>query len=193
MRYQYVVILKKDSERTIDFLSLLLCFISILAFIYSAGNTLFVQKIHNARTYSTFIFVAILFIGLLVNLITWRRTGHRLRYRYLLLAAAVGWFALTNWPWMAAVFPLLAFLEHQTRRPMEVGFHYDRVVINTLVKERHAWREFNNIVLKDGLLTLDFKNNRLFQKEVVDDDDEDNADEEEFNAFCRDRLQAVTA
>jgi len=43
-------------------------------------------------------------------------------------------------------------------------------------------------VLKDGLLTLDFKNNRLMQKEIADDEDEDDADEEEFNTWCRDQL-----
>jgi hypothetical protein len=47
-------------------------------------------------------------------------------------------------------------------------------------------------VLRDGLLTLDFKSNRLLQREVADDDDDDYADEEEFNAYCRDRLSAVT-
>jgi hypothetical protein len=45
-------------------------------------------------------------------------------------------------------------------------------------------------VLRNGLLTLDFKSNRLLQREVADDDDDDNADEEEFNAYCRECLAA---
>ena len=88
-------------------------------------------------------------------------------------------------------FFLLAFLEYQTKRPLEIGFHHDRVVINTLIKRRFEWSAFNNVVLRDGLLTLDFSNNRLMQKEVADDEEEDDADEEEFNAFCRDRLAAA--
>jgi hypothetical protein len=40
------------------------------------------------------------------------------------------------------------------------------------------------------LLTLDFKNNRILQKEVVDDEEED-ADEDEFNTYCRERLAAA--
>jgi hypothetical protein len=81
-----------------------------------------------------------------------------------------------------------AFLEYQTKRPLEIGFDYDRIVINTLIRQRHDWSAFNNIVLKDGLLTLDFKNNRLMQKEIADDEDEDDADEEEFNTWCREQL-----
>jgi hypothetical protein len=62
-------------------------------------------------------------------------------------------------------------------------------VINTLFRRRYDWTDFNNVVLKDGLLTLDFKNNRLLQKEVLEDDDEDDADEDEFNDYCQTRLK----
>ena len=92
-------------------------------------------------------------------------------------------------PWIGIVFLLLAFLEHQTKRPLEIGFDRDRVVINTLIRQQHDWSVFNNVLLRDGLLTLDFKNNRLLQKEIADDDaEDDDVDEEEFNAYCRDRL-----
>jgi hypothetical protein len=83
---------------------------------------------------------------------------------------------------------VLSFLEYQTKRPLEIGFDRDQVVINTLFRQRYDWSFFNNVLLKDGLLTLDFKSNRLLQKEVADDEDEDDVEEEEFNAYCRDRL-----
>jgi len=44
------------------------------------------------------------------------------------------------------------------------------------------------VILKDGLLTLDFKNNKVYQKEALDDDEPD-ADEDEFNEYCKSRLQ----
>jgi hypothetical protein len=31
---------------------------------------------------------------------------------------------------------------------------------------QHAWGEFSNIILRDGLLTLDFANNKLVQLEI---------------------------
>jgi hypothetical protein len=192
MRYQYVVILKKDSEKTIDFLSLLLCFFSALSFLFFAVGPLFIQNGPNARTWFLCMTAAILIIGPVINLITRRRTRGQVRYRYLLLVAAIGWISMTVLPWIAAFFFLLAFLEFQAKRPLEIGFHHDRVVINTLIKQSHDWVDFNNVVLKDGLLTLDYKNNRLLQKEVADDEDEDDADEEEFNAFCRQQLKKTT-
>jgi hypothetical protein len=184
MRYQFVVILKKDGERATDLLSILLCLFSALSFFFFAYR--------EVRTNTAFILAGtalLLLIGLVINLLNRRRT--RVRYLYWLLIAGVAWIGLTSAPWVGGFFFLLAFLEYQTKRPLEIGFDQDRVVINTLIRRRHEWSVFNNIVLKDGLLTLDFKNNRLLQKEVADDDDEDDADEDEFNAYCQDRLMAA--
>jgi len=43
------------------------------------------------------------------------------------------------------------------------------------------------VILKDGILTLDFKDNKLIQKEVLDDD-EPEAEEDEFNEYCQSKL-----
>lgn len=46
----------------------------------------------------------------------------------------------------------------------------------------HAWTDFNNIILKDNLLTLDFKNNTLLQLMVAKTSY--GTDEQSFNDFC---------
>jgi hypothetical protein len=202
MRYQYVVILKKDSQRVTDALSVVLLLFSVIGFSLSGLHGL--QTTHFTGAYGTgsttggplaawlALGAALLLLaGLAVNLVLRRRGATRIRYRYWLLAAALGWICFSSLYWIGAFFFLLAFLEYQTKRPLEIGFHSDRVVINSLIKRRFDWTAFNNVVLRDGLLTLDFKNNRLMQKEVADDDEEDDADEEEFNAFCRDRLASA--
>ena len=188
MRYKYVVILKNDRERATDTISMLLCLFSAGMFLHSSF-----QKIQ--PNYMGLSLATLLLIGLAVNLILARRKpkpGYRsappVRYRYWLLLSGVGWFALTATPWFGAFFLLFSVLEYQAKRPLEIGFDDDRVVVNNIVRQRYDWSAFNNVILKDGLLTLDFKNNRLLQKEVADDDEEDDADEEEFNAFCRSRL-----
>ena len=188
MRYKYVVILKNDRERATDAISALLC-------LFSAGMFLQSSYQHVPPNYLGIAIAALLLIGLAVNLILARRKpkpGYRspppIRYRYWLLLSAVGWFALTTTPWFGAFFVLFCILEYQAKRPLEIGFNDDRIAINKLIRQWYDWSAFNNVILKDGLLTLDFKNNRLLQKEVADDDEEDDADEEEFNAFCRSRL-----
>jgi hypothetical protein len=203
MRYQYVVILKKNSERLTDLLSILLCLFSAFSFLFFAISSINGNHLTGADgdgysigapgiTYVISAAAIILLAGLVINLLARRRSRNtRVRYRYLLILAAIGWIGMTSAPWIGLFFFLAAFLEYQTKRPLEIGFHHDRVVINTLIKQRHDWSVFNNIILKDGLLTLDFKSNRLMQKEVAEDEEEDDADEEEFNAYCRSCLTAA--
>jgi hypothetical protein len=186
MRYKYVVILKKTNERTTDILSILLCLFSALAFAYSGLGSL-----HSGTSTLSWIALAVsivLLAGLITNLTINRIKRRQIRYRYWLLLSAIGWIGLTPTPWIGLVFMALTFLEYQTKRPLEIGFDLDRIVINSLITRTFTWTDFNNIILKDGLLTLDFKSNRLLQREVADDEDEDDADEEEFNMFCRERL-----
>src|SRR5882757_3440131 len=178
MHYQYVVTLKKDSGRATDLLSFLMCLFSGVSFLFAGLQP---------RIYFLLIMSAVLLIGLAIQSMA-KGNGRRERYRYLLLLAAMGWIGMPILPWLGAIFLLLVFLEHQTRRPLEIGFDHDRVVINSLIRRQYEWSAFSNVVLRDGLLTLDFKNNRLLQKEVLDDEDEDDADEEEFNDYCKARL-----
>ncbi len=80
-----------------------------------------------------------------------------------------------------------ALLEAQAKYPLEIGFHAEGVVLNSLFKKKFPWNSFQSVILKDGLLTLDFRNNKIFQKEVLDDDEPD-AEEDEFNDYCRSKL-----
>ena len=181
MRYQYVVILKRGSDKAIDLISILLCIFSTLNFLYAQMHT-------SPINYFLILAAGIILAGVLYNIITARKKKDTVRYKYLLLIAGLGWIGMPYLPWLSVLFVLLTFLEYQAKYPLEIGVSGDRVVINTLIKQRHDWSAFNNIILKDGLLTLDFKSNRLIQKEVMDDEEED-ADEDEFNAYCQQMLK----
>ena len=54
---------------------------------------------------------------------------------------------------------------------------------NGIFGKSYYWTEFSNVILKDELLTLDFKNNRLIQ--LVVDVNCTPVNEIEFNEFCR--------
>ncbi|MBE7169687.1 MAG: hypothetical protein INR73_03810 [Williamsia sp.] len=110
-------------------------------------------------------------------------------YSHILMAAGLTWFAVPGLvAWIGLPVLVLALLERPAKLPLEIGFTDDRIVINNLFKKRFHWNDFHNIILKDGLLTLDFKNNKLIQRETLDDD-EDDASEDEFNAYCKLRLR----
>ncbi|HUM98287.1 MAG TPA: hypothetical protein PK275_10545 [Chitinophagaceae bacterium] len=59
----------------------------------------------------------------------------------------------------------------------------DHILYPSFPKRKIKWHELNNIVLKDGLLSLDFKNNKIIQQLL--EENETAIDENEFNQFCR--------
>ncbi|MHA4810269.1 hypothetical protein ACX0G9_19305 [Flavitalea flava] len=205
MRYQYVVILKRDSDRVIDIISIILC-------AFSALNFLFEQVRSQHINYFLSLAFLILVTGIIINIRSAqinirsarsgpytispdpdnapspRKTGSQVRYKYWLLTAGVAWLGMPYLQWLSIFFFVLTFLEYQAKYPLEIGLSDDRIVINTLFKQRFDWSAFNNIILKDGLLTLDFKTNRILQKEVLDDEEGD-AEEDEFNDYCLQRLR----
>jgi hypothetical protein len=178
MHYDYVVTLKRENARKTDGVSLLLLIFSILAFGYA-------QIRHGMNGFMS-VAAIILLIGLGMNLYALRK-GKEMRFRNWLFAAGLFWLAMPYFQWMFIPFILFALLEAQAKYPLEIGFYSGGIVLNSLFKKKFPWNSFQSVILKDGLLTLDFRNNKLFQKEVLDDDEPD-ADEDEFNDYCRSKL-----
>jgi hypothetical protein len=52
----------------------------------------------------------------------------------------------------------------------------------------YPWQKMDNVILKDSLLTIDFKSNKLIQAEIIDVSEV--IDEINFNLFCSEKLQA---
>jgi hypothetical protein len=53
----------------------------------------------------------------------------------------------------------------------------------------YQWTELNNVMIKDDLLTMDFKNNSLFQAYTDDEENEEyEVEDEEFNEYCKRQL-----
>lgn len=182
MVYKYVVILKNLQYRYIDLLGLLLSILSAVAF---ARELTLASKVGVAYLIGL-IFVA----GVVIYNLIQSRRKRKVYYSRALLIAALVWMKMPYLQWLAFVFIILGLLEYQAKYSVEIGFTDDRVVINYMFKKVYRWDQFTNIVLKDGIITLDFTNNRILQREIEEDDDEEDADEEEFNAYCRTRINA---
>jgi hypothetical protein len=50
--------------------------------------------------------------------------------------------------------------------------------------KKYQWQQLNNVILKDNLLTIDFKSNKLLQAEITNDD----INEKQFNNFAKEQL-----
>jgi hypothetical protein len=178
MHYDYVVTLKRESAQKTDLVSFVLLLFSFLIFSYTI--------LRNGPTVFLIISASILLCGLLLNLFALRKKK-KLHFRNWLFIAGLLWLGMPFLEWMIIPFVFFALLEAQAKYPLEIGFYAGGVVINSLFKKKISWTDLHSVKLKDGLLTLDCKDNTLIQKEVLDDDDPD-ADEDEFNDYCRHKL-----
>ncbi len=178
MHYDYVVTLKRENARKIDLVSFLLLLFSILLFSFIQLKTV----LNIFRSFA----ILVVLTGLIINLIA-RRKGKDMQFRNWLFVAGIFWIGMPFLQWLVIPFFVMAFLEIHAKYPLEIGFYPGGVVVNSLFKKKISWEMLQSVILKDGLLTLDFRNNKLFQKEVLDDDDPD-ATEDEFNEYCRSKI-----
>lgn len=178
--YNYIIVIRNDNKRIISLLGFLLSFISLV---------LFTREMVASRTWNIAYLLGIVFIaGLIIyNLVVGRRSGKEIYYSKALLIAGLVWMKMPYGQWLIFVFIILAFLEYQARMPLEIGFSPDEIVFNTLFRKRFQWSDLNNVVLKDGLLTIDFKSDKIFQRVI--DDGESEASEDEFNEWARQKLE----
>jgi energy-coupling factor transporter transmembrane protein EcfT len=182
MIYQYVVSLKNRNTRYIDLIGLLL---GIMSVIFFTRELLVAVEL-------PYLLGAIFVPAVLIWNVVQSSKGKKVYYSRALLIAALVWMKMPYFQWLTFVFIILALLEYQAKYALEIGFSDKEVVINSIFKKRYAWSAFDNIVLRDGIITLDFINNRIIQREVEDDED-DEADEDEFNDYCKRQLAKITS
>lgn len=176
-----MVVIRNESRRYVNWTGLLICLISALLFA--------LQMIEAGRIILPLIIGVIFLVGVIAyNLYYANSENRNTYYSKGLLIAAIIWTKMPYGQWLIFVFVLLAFLEYQAKLPLEIGFSGKEIVFNSLFRKRYAWKEIDNVLLKDGLLTLDFTSNKLFQRLI--DEGESEASEQEFNDWCRIQLAA---
>ena len=82
---------------------------------------------------------------------------------------------------------LLLGLYKLSQREFTVLISSTSVVYPSFPQMKISWDQLNNVVLKDDLLTIDFKNNKIIQQLIQKK--EPAVDEQEFNDFCKAQLK----
>ncbi len=85
-----------------------------------------------------------------------------------------------------AIIWMLLFLLY-TIALQKLRYNFDSVIIEQkkFPWKKYKWNELRNVILKDNMLTMDFKNNKLMQAEIVNAD----INELQFNAFAKRQLR----
>lgn len=172
--FNYIIVIKNEQEK----------FVNIIGLLLSIGSAiLFAKEMLDQGRWLIPHSLGIVFIAgfILYNFIRSRKPDTTIYYSKALLIAGLVWMKMPYGEWLLFVFIALALLEYQAKLPLEIGFSGKEIVFNSLLKRRYSWDQVDNVVLKDGLLTVDFKSNKVFQRLI--DDGESEASEEEFNSW----------
>ncbi len=88
----------------------------------------------------------------------------------------------------AVVLIIYGFFLKVMSKKTKLDIHAEMIIVKYALYSRvYKWADMSNVVLKDGILTLDFKSNKIFQSEV--EENETPVDEKEFNRFCTEQIQ----
>ena len=140
--------------------------------------------LHNPSNYKIlFVNTAIIFLIVFYNLFSKRATIATYRLGYFLVAIA--WIKL-DYYWLAILFSILFFLGEILTKDTTVFINKTDISFKNLYPKKYNWQSIKNIILKDGLLTIDFKNNKIFQSETAEKISL--TEENEFNDFCKKNL-----
>ncbi len=185
--YEFIVVLKKSSRKTIDIISLLMLVIAILVFLFqfsvqfvAAGNVI------DSKNGLMLIWI----FGILGWILMCRsqlKKGITPYYRFALMIAGWGWFMNQQTIWLAVIYLIAAILEKPIKVQPEYAFDDEGIVFNSFPEKKYPWNEVQNVVLKFGMLTIDLSNNKIMQGEV--NDEVSKQVETEFNDYCKARLQ----
>jgi hypothetical protein len=104
-------------------------------------------------------------------------------HRTLFIWSAVGW-ARSPFFWVSVLLLLFFVLDFVSQRKLILSVYENSIEYPSFPRRQIEWNELSNLVLKDGLVTIDFKNNKIIQQTILNSD----ISEQEFNDFCRKQL-----
>jgi hypothetical protein len=178
---EYRIILANDKLRSYRIISLLVLAINIGGIAWVTINT------GLNLTWGYTVIGVVLLVNVLIQLMPGMNKDHQ-QYLYALAYAAIV-IAWLKWGiyWMAILVVIAYILYIISRRPMLVSFTKDHITYPSVPARQIEWKEISQVILKDGLLTIDFRNNKVIQQMVQNDSE---LQEKEFNDFCRTNLVA---
>lgn len=179
---QFEVILKNDSIPSYQRLALIILIFNLSVFIYLSFYDAFrIQAISAIALIGIFLLARKKFIkdkkrGFLLN-------------GFLFFVLTFCWLAFENYILVATCF-LIGILYFLALQKLSFVFSEHGIKKESFPKKQFPWNELSNVLLKDQILTLDFKNNKLLQAEI---EPLQNVDEVQFNAFAKSQIESANS
>ena len=174
---QFELILKNEKELSYKRISVFLLLLNL-------GGLLFITYLKDFKNWMPFIMAAIAVFSAFMAFYS-RKKSVRSLLTGAFFVLALAWIIADYWI-VGVLNTIFMFLHIAALQKPIVTINESQVIYPSFPKKKIDWQELSNLIIKDGLLTIDFKNNRIIQQQVADMSSTIN--EKEFNEFCRQQL-----
>ncbi|MGZ8557076.1 MAG: hypothetical protein ACXWWC_02015 [Chitinophagaceae bacterium] len=177
---KYELFLKNDRIKAYKTLILFFIAVNIIFFMLLAFQD-------NSRSRSLLVVAVVVFSLVLENYLSKKNKKYSGK-GVTLLYFVLGYLLLHYW-WMALAVIIVAIFYAISIRKLIVYVNSTQIIYPSFPKRIYDWSDLSNIILKDDLLTIDFKDNRIIQQ--LTEKTEHPVNEKEFNDFCKSHLETA--
>ena len=175
---RFELILKKEKQRSYIWFSWLIIIGNLAFFVY-------LSSLSDFSNIGPLFYVVLAIIAIIVTHYT-KDQREKPRLYILFLIIILGWINTRSYWWVAIPILIFMILDGIARRDLIVKVFTDKIIYPSWPNREIKWKELSNVILKDRVLTIDFKSNKLIQQLI--DEKNTQVDEKEFNAFCQQQL-----
>jgi hypothetical protein len=174
---QFELILKNEKEISYKRISIFLLLLNLV-------GILFITYLKDFKNWAPVIIAAVAVFAAFISFY-FRNKNEKATLTGAFLLLSVGWIIAGYW--IVGVLNIIFMILHiaALQKPI-VSINEKQVIYPSFPKKIIDWHNLSNLIIKDGLLTIDFKNNRIIQQQIADISS--TIDEKEFNDFCRQQL-----
>ena len=178
---KFELVLKNEKRGLYNKITLFILILNFIFFIYGAIVT------NQQAERKWYIFgVVVILLNVIINWYRNRKFSFgQEAYSGAYAAVIFSWILLKNY-WLALAHLILLLLYLSANRNKIIRFMAAHIYLPGRSGKKIEWKNVSNVVLKDGILSIDFKNNRLMQAPILENWTRE--EEQAFNAFCYDQI-----
>lgn len=183
----YEIIVKSNDQKKLRIISNLLIVSALATLLYFAFNY---YNIPRLRPSAVFLFVVCAVIVIIWAFVLFKKYVPPFRYAFFL--AGIAMFFYFPHPTLkfiiGGLYIILGLIESTIRMPKRIAIDDSGVLINNFPGKFFEWDKISSMIIRDQLITIDFKNNRLYQKEIEGYITPEI--QKEFNDFAKSKTQS---
>lgn len=163
--YTYTINIQSDDQRKIKIINQILLFISVVFLAKIAADNYLLIRLRSSTIFLLIVIVVILMIWIY----NFKKAVPTFRFAFFL--AGLSFIFYFPQPLLKFVFGglyiLLGLLEKYVMQSKSIKIDRSGILVNGFPGKFYKWNEINNLLIRNNLITIDFANNKLYQK-VID-------------------------